>query len=90
MDRFEDEHLYYFCTIKSYLHSSMDRFEGSFLVYLSHLSIIYIPVWIDLKTDTTIRPETLKQNLHSSMDRFEAYKVFVPLVAIPTFTFQYG
>ena len=50
----------------------MDRFEEQALK--SHISFfpIYIPVWIDLKTEPQIIEEESEPDLHSSMDRFEA------------------
>ena len=49
MDRFEEIQRLY-CLLHSLdLHSSMDRFEAFVAVYKFSVSIIYIPVWIDLK-----------------------------------------
>ena len=49
MDRFEVKAEYRFRIFRIYLHSSMDRFEVLLSSSFSAPSMIYIPVWIDLK-----------------------------------------
>ena len=49
MDRFEVWLYRTYSAHNVHLHSSMDRFEGSFGIGYIYLNIIYIPVWIDLK-----------------------------------------
>ena len=55
----------------AYLHSSMDRFEDNYNGKVVDNSVIYIPVWIDLKYNLIAPVQRTVINLHSSMDRFE-------------------
>ena len=77
MDRFEVNDEVHPGTLIKYLHSSMDRFEvKSFKLYVK-ITLIYIPVWIDLKGRLKKSYLIANLNLHSSMDRFEG-KVGIP------------
>ena len=51
MDRFEEKSECFFIINQRNLHSSMDRFEASDFELSSAVSVIYIPVWIDLKSE---------------------------------------
>ena len=73
MDRFEVSTDMKESFSKVDLHSSMDRFEVlTVLIFEIPKYVIYIPVWIDLKTKTTAGTRYVPLHLHSSMDRFEA------------------
>ena len=53
----------------------MDRFEDFITLQQTIKSAIYIPVWIDLKGDFTIKTLNELTHLHSSMDRFEDFAI---------------
>ena len=90
MDRFEVKNLISNPHRQSYLHSSMDRFEGFKIIVHKNEKEIYIPVWIDLKPQSVREKYNAIEDLHSSMDRFEGVKLYRSNTKTNTFTFQYG
>ena len=90
MDRFEECLKSVFDYLLLNLHSSMDRFEAVEKLQKLLKRKIYIPVWIDLKTDICVASNAIMANLHSSMDRFEVETLSALSSSLIRFTFQYG
>ena len=58
------------------LHSNMDRFERQkIFIFVITVTIIYIPIWIDLKGNWYFCKAVCCLYLHSNMDRFERFSV---------------
>ena len=74
-----------------HLHSNMDRFENLPRRNANRATVlIYIPIWIDLKSGPGAAVGASVSNLHSNMDRFEK-QIRKALKRIKdAFTFQYG
>ena len=49
----------------------MDRFKFAFSVTSDKVSLIYIPLWIDLNEAARAGRSRSRVNLHSTMDRFK-------------------